>query len=181
MRAGAGVGALWGSWTAQRIVAIPASPRARDRSFSPRPRTWVNTPCQKSSSAIGAVVSRSITAPALVGCLSLAFLCAGETWEASQAHPRAFRAADEWTAVMQDHGLHPVGTRERIAIVRADRKWLVVGVTSQSISLLAELDEAPAELPGAWASADAAAATDATSGVRRFADLLRGESRRGPG
>ncbi|NLD67286.1 MAG: flagellar biosynthetic protein FliO [Limnobacter sp.] len=84
-------------------------------------------------------------------------------------------------AALNVHCAVAVGTRERIAIVRADRKWLVVGVTSQSISLLAELDEAPAELPGAWASADAAAATDATSGVRRFADLLRGESRRGPG
>ena len=42
------------------------SPRdnASERSFSPRPRTWVNTPCQKSSGAIGAVVSRSMTAPA---------------------------------------------------------------------------------------------------------------------
>ncbi len=46
--------------------------------------------------------------------VTLAFLCAGETWEASQAHPRAFRAADEWIAVMQEHGLFPVGQRERI-------------------------------------------------------------------
>ncbi|HRO59762.1 MAG TPA: flagellar biosynthetic protein FliO, partial [Burkholderiaceae bacterium] len=69
-------------------------------------------------------------------------------------------------------------------IVRADRKWLVVGVTSQSISLLAELDEPPAELPGgAWPGGSATAGTEATAGggVRRFADLLRGESRRGPG
>src|SRR5690606_22615845 len=46
--------------------------------------------------------------------VTLAFLCAGETWEASQAHPRAFRAADEWIALMERHGLYPVGKRERI-------------------------------------------------------------------
>lgn len=39
-----------------------------------------------------------------------------------------------------------VGTRERIALVRADRKWLVVGITPNSITLLTELDEPPAGL-----------------------------------
>ncbi len=38
----------------------------------------------------------------------------------------------------------PVGARERIALVRADRKWLVVGITAHAITALAELDEAPA-------------------------------------
>jgi flagellar protein FliO/FliZ len=37
-----------------------------------------------------------------------------------------------------------VGTRERIALVRAHDKWLVVGITPNSITLLTELDEAPA-------------------------------------
>ena len=46
--------------------------------------------------------------------VTLAFLCAGATWEASQAHPRAFRAADEWSALMQAHGLLETGARERI-------------------------------------------------------------------
>lgn len=47
--------------------------------------------------------------------VTLAFLCAGATWEASQSHPRAFRAADEWSALMQEHGLLECGARERIA------------------------------------------------------------------
>src|SRR5699024_8928752 len=52
-------------WPIGRSTSIrSASPRARERSFSPRPRTWVKTPCQKSSASIGAVVSRSIMAPA---------------------------------------------------------------------------------------------------------------------
>lgn len=46
--------------------------------------------------------------------VTLAFLCAGETWEANQAHPRAFRAADEWVALMQQHGMAATGERERI-------------------------------------------------------------------
>ena len=46
--------------------------------------------------------------------VTLAYLCAGATWEASQAHPRAFRAADEWSALMQAQGLLEVGARERI-------------------------------------------------------------------
>jgi hypothetical protein len=46
--------------------------------------------------------------------VTLAFLCAGATWEASQAHPRAFRAADEWSTLMQEHGLLETGARERI-------------------------------------------------------------------
>ncbi len=37
-----------------------------------------------------------------------------------------------------------VGTRERIALVRADHKWLVVGITPNSMTLLAELDGPPA-------------------------------------
>ena len=87
-------------------------------------------------------------------------------------------------AALNVHCAVAVGTRERIAIVRADRKWLVVGVTSQSISLLAELDEAPAELQaGSWPGGIPAAGPTSTAGggVRRFAELLRGESRRGPG
>lgn len=65
-------------------------------------------------------------------------------------------------------GAIAVGARERIAIVRADNKWLVVGVTAHSITLLSELDHAPETSntgPGApWA----------VPGERRFSDLLRG-------
>jgi len=46
--------------------------------------------------------------------VTLAFLCAGESWERNQAHPRAFRAAEEWSALMQQHGLVEVGPRETI-------------------------------------------------------------------
>jgi flagellar protein FliO/FliZ len=58
-------------------------------------------------------------------------------------------------------GAVAVGPRERIALVRADAKWLVVGITPQSITLLTELDGPPAEVPAIAA---------ATPG---FADLLR--------
>ncbi|MFA7666343.1 MAG: flagellar biosynthetic protein FliO [Burkholderiaceae bacterium] len=64
-------------------------------------------------------------------------------------------------------GAVAVGTRERIAIVRADRKWLVVGVTPQTITLLAELDQAPdtaGAVPGSL---------PATVGTARFVDLLK--------
>jgi hypothetical protein len=46
--------------------------------------------------------------------VTLAFLCGGESWDASQAHPRAFRAADEWAALMKQNGLVETGRRERI-------------------------------------------------------------------
>lgn len=65
-------------------------------------------------------------------------------------------------------GAVPVGTRERIALVRAGGTWLVVGITSQTITLLAELDEAPAGI-------DASAATQAPA---RFSDALRAMSGR---
>lgn len=61
-----------------------------------------------------------------------------------------------------------VGARERIALVRADRKWLVVGITAQSITTLAELDEAPAGI-------DPEAAGIAGGS---FADVLRSISSR---
>jgi hypothetical protein len=46
--------------------------------------------------------------------VTVAYLCAGDSWEASQAHPRAFRAADEWSALLQEQGLVETGTREHI-------------------------------------------------------------------
>jgi flagellar protein FliO/FliZ len=62
----------------------------------------------------------------------------------------------------------PVGARERIALVRADRKWLVVGITAQSITTLAELDEAPAGVD-----------PDATTiAANSFGDVLRSISNR---
>lgn len=62
----------------------------------------------------------------------------------------------------------PVGARERIALVRADRKWLVVGITAQSITTLAELDQAPAGVdPDAWSAAGGG-----------FGDVLRSISSR---
>ena len=61
-----------------------------------------------------------------------------------------------------------VGPRERIALVRADRKWLVVGITAHSITTLAELDEAPAGI-------DPEAATLSVGG---FGDVLRSISNR---
>ena len=49
-----------------------------------------------------------------------------------------------------------VGPRERIAVVEAGGKWLVLGITSQNINLLVTLDEAPG--PDAGLPADATAA-----------------------
>ncbi len=63
-------------------------------------------------------------------------------------------------------GAVAVGPRERIALVRADAKWLVVGITPQAITLLAELDGPPSET---------AVVPDATNG---FPDILRSLSRR---
>jgi flagellar protein FliO/FliZ len=62
-----------------------------------------------------------------------------------------------------------VGPRERVAVVEAGGRWLVVGVTSQSINLLAEL-ERPAD--GAAASAPATPASP-------FGQLLAGLRRDG--
>ena len=59
----------------------------------------------------------------------------------------------------------PVGPRERIAIVEAQGRWLMVGITAQSISLLATLDR-----PDDAASAIAAAGGGAAPGP--FAQLL---------
>jgi flagellar protein FliO/FliZ len=53
-----------------------------------------------------------------------------------------------------------VGPRERIAVVRAADRFLVVGVTAQSMTLLATLDE--------WPQADGAATPAGTP----FATLL---------
>lgn len=64
-----------------------------------------------------------------------------------------------------------VGSRERIAIVRAGQSFLVVGITPQSIALLAELDEAP--------EAASAQAVDPASPAGRFAGLLKGLSDHG--
>ena len=58
------------------------------------------------------------------------------------------------------HSSLALGPRERIAIVRAGDRWLVLGITAQAIATLAELDEAPPAaasapvglvLPGAFA------------------------------
>ena len=51
-----------------------------------------------------------------------------------------------------------VGPRERIAVVRAADRYLVVGITGQSMTLLATLDESP-QAEGAQAPAGAAFAT----------------------
>ena len=63
-------------------------------------------------------------------------------------------------------GALAVGARERIVLVRVGRRWLLVGVTPQAISLLSDLGEAP-EMPGM----PEGAAQPGTSA--RFAELLR--------
>jgi flagellar protein FliO/FliZ len=39
-----------------------------------------------------------------------------------------------------------LGARERIAVVEAGGKWLVIGITAQSVTLLTELDGPPADI-----------------------------------
>ena len=46
--------------------------------------------------------------------VTLAGLCAGDPWEDSQAHPRAFRAADEWVGQLIRLGFEECAPRERI-------------------------------------------------------------------
>ncbi len=58
-----------------------------------------------------------------------------------------------------------LGPRERIAVVETGGKWLVLGVTSQSINLLTTLDQAP---DGVVLSAT----TGVQPEVARFATLL---------
>ena len=63
-------------------------------------------------------------------------------------------------------GAVAVGPRERIALVHAEGKWLVVGITPQAITLLTELDGPPAHAPAVAAAAPG------------FSDLLRSVARR---
>ena len=71
------------------------------------------------------------------------------------------------SAGLEIAGALAVGARERIALVRADRKWLVVGITPQSITLLTELDAPPCTDEGT-----------ATVAATRFPDLMRNFARR---
>jgi len=80
---------------------------------------------------------------------------------------RGQSAAARGNAGLAIAGAIAVGTRERIALVRADRKWLVIGITPQTITLLTELDAPP--------STDESVATIAANG---FPDLLRNFARR---
>ena len=66
-----------------------------------------------------------------------------------------------------------LGPRERIAVVEVGGRWLVVGITAQSINLLATLDSPPAGLPAATlpATAEGMAATSAVSFSRLLATL----------
>lgn len=63
-----------------------------------------------------------------------------------------------------------VGARERIALVRADQTWLVVGITAQSITLLARLDQAPAGLDAGTGSPASGTFAAALRSLRRHAD-----------
>lgn len=56
---------------------------------------------------------------------------------------RAHQLRPQRHGVLNLVGALPVGPRERIAVVTAGEKWLVVGITPQSINLLAALDQAP--------------------------------------
>lgn len=61
----------------------------------------------------------------------------------------------------------PVGARERIALVRVDRTWLVVGITGHTITTLAQLEQAPAGID-----------PDATGiGAGGFGEVLRSLSK----
>ena len=75
--------------------------------------------------------------------------------------------------VMRLAGGIALGPRERIAVVEVGGRWLVVGVTGQSINLLTTLDSAPADLAVSRAprSADrSASSSGAPAGVPLIAD-----------
>jgi flagellar protein FliO/FliZ len=80
---------------------------------------------------------------------------------------RRGQSAVRGNAGLEIAGAIAVGARERIALVRADRKWLVVGITPQSITMLAELDAAPCTEEGT-----------ATVATARFPDFMRNLARR---
>ncbi len=64
-----------------------------------------------------------------------------------------------------------VGPRERIAVVEAGGRWLVVGITPQAISLLATLDTPPASVGAATPSTGAVGRAGAGQ-VNEFVQLL---------
>ena len=75
--------------------------------------------------------------------------------------------------VMRLAGGIALGPRERIAVVEVGGRWLVVGVTGQSINLLTTLDSAPADLAVSRAprSADrSASSSGAPAGAPLIAD-----------
>lgn len=63
-----------------------------------------------------------------------------------------------------------VGTRERIAVVEAGGRWLVVGITAQAVTLLTELDGPPATGDDAGAPATPGAFDRILSGLKTDAD-----------
>ena len=65
-----------------------------------------------------------------------------------------------------------LGPRERIAVVQAAGRYLVVGITGQSITLLSELPEWPGDQPAEASTAPGLPASPV------FARLLRGLERR---
>lgn len=59
-----------------------------------------------------------------------------------------------------------MGPRDRIAVIHAGGRYLVVGITAQQMTLLAQLDQWPGSAPsGAALAAIAGAAPDATPGA----------------
>lgn len=82
--------------------------------------------------------------------------------------------------VMRLAGGIALGPRERIAVVEVGGRWLVVGVTGQSINLLTTLDSAPADLAVSRAprSADRSASS---SGAPLIADPTASAQVAGPG
>lgn len=65
--------------------------------------------------------------------------------------------------VMRLAGGIALGPRERIAVVEVGGRWLVVGVTGQSINLLTTLDSAPADLAASRSPLSATSSSAASS------------------
>ncbi len=66
-----------------------------------------------------------------------------------------------------------LGPRERIAVVEVGGRWLVLGVTGQSIQLLTTLDEPPAEIGDAQGDVGPAGGAEAGGAAKgAFARVL---------
>ena len=84
--------------------------------------------------------------PSLIAFAAVLLMIPAALWLARRA--QGMRQGSGSTALAVVGGI-TVGPRERIAVVRAAEQYLVVGITGQSMTLLATLDDWPLEASAA--------------------------------